>query len=105
MSRVVVVAPLREDARETARLLVEKGPPFDLRATALDRHQVHLTDREVVFVFEGSDARAAVESLVGDPGIWKAAPAWRGCLAGRPRIADETFAWARNAAPGRTRPI
>jgi hypothetical protein len=96
MSRIVVVAPLRENARDRARRLVEQGPPFDLPASALDRHHVHLTDREVIFVFEGPDARAAVEQVVGEPGVWKAASEWRACLAGRPRIADETFEWARD---------
>jgi len=95
MSSVVVVAPLREGARETARLLIESGPPFDPGSTALTRHQVFLTDREVVFVFEGVEARSAVEHLVGDPGVWKAATAWRECLAGRPRLAEETYTWTR----------
>lgn len=101
MSRVVVVAPLKEGARETARLLIEEGPPFDPGATSLVRHHVYLTDREVVFAFEGPEARATVERLVGDPGVWKAATAWRDCLAGRPRIAEETFAWARAGSEGR----
>lgn len=54
-----------------------------------------LTDREVVFLFEGEDARKTVEELVGDPGIWRAATAWRECLDGRPRLADESYVWAR----------
>jgi hypothetical protein len=97
MSFLVVVAPLKEGARETARLLIEGGPPFEPRATSLVRHLVYLTDREVVFVFEGPDAKAAVERLIGDPGVWKAATAWRDCLAGRPRLAEEAFAWSRES--------
>jgi hypothetical protein len=100
MSWVVVVAPLREGARETARLLIESGPPFSPEGTSLTRHHVYLTDRDVVFTFEGPDARAAVEKLVGDPGVWKAATAWRECLAGRPRIAEEIFAWDRSGDVG-----
>jgi hypothetical protein len=46
-----------------------------------------------VFVFEGPDARAAVEHLVGDAEVWQAATAWRDCLAGKPRVADIAFAW------------
>ncbi len=99
MSWVVVVAPLREGARETARLLIEDGPPFALGETSLERHHVHITDREVAFVFVGSDARAAVEGIAGDPGVWRAATAWRECLAGRPRIADEAFSWTREVRP------
>jgi hypothetical protein len=95
MSWVVVVAPLKDGARETARLLIEDGPPFEPKETSLERHHVYLTDREVVFVFVGPNARAAVEGIAGDPGVWRAATAWRECLAGRPRIADEAFAWTR----------
>ncbi len=95
MTRLVVVAPLREGARDAARLLIENGPPFDPQSTSLAAHEVFLTDHEVVFLFEGEDARQTVEGLVGDPGIWKAATAWKECLAGRPRLADEVFRWSR----------
>jgi len=93
--RFVVVAPLREGMRESARLLVAEGPPFDLGATTLSDHEVYLTEREAVFVFTGSHAREELERAVGDPGVWKAAAAWRDCLDGRPRIAEEAFLWER----------
>lgn len=76
-------------------MLIENGPPFDPDRTRLTAHEVFLTDREVVFLFEGEDARKTVEELVGDPGIWRAATAWRECLDGRPRLADESYVWAR----------
>lgn len=97
MTRFVVVVPLKPGARDAARLLIEQGPPFDPDSTALSGHEVFLTDREAVFLFEGEDARKTVEELVGDPGIWRAATAWRECLDGRPRLADETYVWARPA--------
>lgn len=97
MSRIVVVAPLKAGSRDAARLLIENGPPFDPGKTSLTAHEVFLTDREVVFLFEGENARAAVEELVGDPGVWRAATAWRECLDGRPRLADETYVWTRPA--------
>ncbi len=99
MSRIVVVAALREGTRDTARLLIESGPPFDPETTPLLRHDVYLTDHEVVFVFEGPEAKRAVERLVGDPGVLRAAAAWRECLDGRPRIAEPAFAWARPGTP------
>ena len=102
MTWVVVVAPLKDGARETARLLVESGPPFNPEGTSLTRHHVYLTDKEVVFAFQGPDARAAVEGLIGDAGVWKAAVAWRECLAGRPRIAEEVFALDRGETDGAT---
>ena len=95
MNRLVVVAPLREGARESAQLLIADGPPFDLGTSTLEKHEVYVTEREAIFVFEGADPRAEVERLVGDPSVWRAAAAWRECLAGRPRIADEAFTWSQ----------
>lgn len=95
MSRVAVVAPLKDGARERARTLVEQGPPVDLSATSLERHTVFLSDREVVFVFEGPEAKKTVELLAGEPGVWRAATAWQECLAARPRIVEDVYSWAR----------
>ena len=88
-----------EGRGDRARLLMESGPPFDPETTPLLRHDVYLTDHEVVFVFEGPEAKRAVERLVGDPGVLRAAAAWRECLDGRPRIAEPAFAWARPGTP------
>ena len=90
MSRVAVVVPIKPGMYEAAKSLVESGPPFRLEDTPLEGHCVYLTEHEAVFVFEGPDARSAVEHLVGD---WQAATAWRDCLAGKPRVADIAFAW------------
>ena len=96
MSRVAVVVPLRPGAYETARELVEHGPPFRLEDTPLEGHCVYLNEHEAVFVFEGPEARAAVERLVGDAEVWQAATAWRDCLAGKPRVAETAFAWRKD---------
>lgn len=37
---------------------------------------------------------------MGDPGVWRSARAWRECLAGRSRLAEELFAWERAQAAG-----
>ena len=78
-----------------ARLLIESGPPFDPSETPLTGHHVHLTENEVIFAFEGPDAKAAVERLIGEASVLRAATAWRECLAGRPRIAEEIYGWDR----------
>ena len=98
MSRVLVVVPLRPDAVETARRLVDDGPPFALEETTLEVHTVYLTDHEAVFVFEGPDARSIVERLVGEADVWSAATAWRACLAAKPRLAETVYAWRRREA-------
>lgn len=98
MSRFVVVAPLRAGARAGALTLLADGPPFDPAGTSLERHDVFVTDREVVFLFEGPEARDAVQTLAGDPAVWRAGAKWSELLAGRPRIADDAFAWTRQGA-------
>jgi hypothetical protein len=95
MSRLVVVFPLTEGARGRARELLAAGPPFELGDTAFDRHEVFLTEREVVFVFEARGESATLQVPADDPELWKAAAAWRECLAGRPRKAEVAFTWER----------
>jgi hypothetical protein len=91
--RVVVVAPLREGAREVARMLLEAGPPFDPAGVGLRAHEVLLTEAEAVFVFEGEDAGSIVEELVGRAEVWEAAREWRDWLAERPRVAEQAYVW------------
>ena len=98
MSTIVVVAPLKYGSYAEAKALVQTGPPFDPERTPLVRHEVYLTGNEAVFVFEGSDARLAVQDLIGDTSVWSAALAWRRHLAGRPRVAELAFEWRREAA-------
>ena len=93
--RVVVVVPIRRGTADRARALVEQGPPFDPGEGPFDRHQVFVTEREVVFLFEGPDVTRAAERLLREPSVWKAAAAWRACLAGPPRLAEEGYGWTR----------
>jgi hypothetical protein len=95
-SRLVVVAPLKDGMRERAAELIEDGPPFEPEGNALAGHEVYVTDREVVFVFEAEQPRAALEELAGDPSVWRAARAWREILAGRPRLAQQAYGWSRS---------
>jgi hypothetical protein len=90
---VAVVVPIRRGAAETARRLVEEGPPFDIERLGLERHHVFVSEREVVFFFEGDSATAAVEALSRSPRVLNAAVRWRGILGGRPRVAEERFGW------------
>jgi hypothetical protein len=94
-SRFVVVVPLRDGKREEARRILGGGPPFDPETTTLERHHVFLTDREVVFIFEGPHAKETVQELASEPAMWKLAASWHGVLAGRPRLAEDVFDWSR----------
>ena len=96
MSRLVVVAPLKDGMRDRAAELIAAGPPFEPEGTALAGHEVYLTEREVVFLFEAEQPRAALEELAGDPSVWRAAGTWREILAERPRIAQQAYGWSRS---------
>jgi hypothetical protein len=61
----------------------------------LERHHVFVSEREVVFIFEGDSATAAVEALSRSPRALDAAVRWRRILGGRPRLAEERFGWTR----------
>jgi hypothetical protein len=92
---VAVVVPIRRGTAESARRLVEAGPPFDVEDLGLERHHVFLSEREVVFFFEGDSAAAVVDALSRSPRVLKAAARWRSILAGPPRLAEERFGWTR----------
>lgn len=92
-----MVAPIKPGAADVARRLIEERPPFDLERLGLQRHHVLVSEREVVFFFEGEDATAIVEALSRSPAVLKAAVRWRSVLAGRPRLAQEQFGWVRPA--------
>ncbi len=96
-TRVAVVVPIRRGTAEAARRLVEEGPPFDVERLGLERHHVFVSEREVVFLFEGDGASAAVDALSRSPRVLNAAVRWRGILGGRPRLAEEQFGWTRTS--------
>ena len=91
--RVTLIVPLKKGKLEDAEALVAAGPPFDPAAQGLVRHEVFLTDREALFLFEGPRAREVVQRLARDPDAWRAAVRWRGVLAGAPRLARPAYAW------------
>jgi hypothetical protein len=95
MSRLVLVVPLRAGTAERARELLAEGPPFEPDTTELERHEVYLTDREAVFVFEAPGDTSPLRLEAGNPTLRTAAAAWRELMAGRPRKAETAFSWVR----------
>jgi hypothetical protein len=95
MVRLVVIVPLKEGKQARVRELLDSGPPFDLEGTAFDRHAVHLTDREAVFVFETQGPSSTLELPGEETELWRAAEAWSECIAEQPRVARTAFAWQR----------
>jgi hypothetical protein len=101
VSKIVVVAPLKAGSLPRAKELLADGPPFALADSRFDAHEVFLTEREVVFVFEGPGSNAETLTLSAeDPAIARAASAWAECLDGRPRLARSAFSWNRENASG-----
>jgi hypothetical protein len=95
LRHVSIVVPIKADAREQVRRLIQAGPPFDPSLLPLERHHVFLGDREVVFVFESPNIRGLIVRLIQHPQLWNAASAWKEHLSGRPRIAEEEYEWSR----------
>lgn len=97
-ARIAVVLPLKPGAQERARLLIAHGPPFEPASASFEHHHVFLNEQEVIFVFEGPEVKRAVRELARKPSVWKAGAAWRECLAGRPRLAEERYSWTRSSS-------
>jgi hypothetical protein len=97
---LVVVLPLKPGATEEVRALLDAGSPFDPAAIeGLERHEVFLTDSEVVFLFESSLSADALAALLSNSEIWQAAAAWQEHVAGPPRIAESMFSWSQADEP------
>jgi hypothetical protein len=90
---VGIVVPLRKRALADAAALIEQGPPFDLAALGIERHDVLLSEREVIFLFEGAQLAETMQQLLRDPSVWQAASGWSRLIAGRPRLTEQRFGW------------
>jgi hypothetical protein len=89
--RVAIVVPLRHGSVEQVRALLAEGPPFDVAAQGLSRHDVFLASEEAVFVLEGRDVHEILWRAIGEPGFWQAGKAWRGYTAGAPWLSSGPF--------------
>jgi hypothetical protein len=90
---VGIVVPLRKRALAEAAVLIEQGPPFDPAALGIERHDVLLSEREVIFLFEGRQLAETMQRLLRDRSVWQAASGWSRVIAGRPRLAEQRFGW------------
>jgi hypothetical protein len=98
---LVVVLPLRPGARDLARELLRRGPPFDPDEAGLERHQAFVSDTEAIFLFE-AEAGQAVGRLADNASIWEAAAGWTELVAGPPRLAEGVYSWLRPHPPDET---
>lgn len=89
--RVAIVVPLRHGCVESVRALLAQGPPFDVGAQGLARHEVFLTPDQAVFVFEGREVHEVLWRAIAEPGFWPAGRAWRNYAAGPPWLSSGPF--------------
>jgi hypothetical protein len=96
-SGVARVVPIRRGTAEAARRLVEEGPPFDVERLGLERHHVFVSEREVVFFFEGDSATAAVDALSKEPECAEGGGALARHSRRQPWLAEDRFGWTRTS--------
>ncbi|MEX2646029.1 MAG: CBS domain-containing protein [Gaiellaceae bacterium] len=100
MNRVAVIARFSPEQAELVKSLLAAGPPYDLADTAIDRHAVFLSSREVAFVFEGPEVEWEVEDVADDffnPEVRAALTEWRTLLEEEPHIGRPIFVWERGS--------
>ena len=90
VEKAAIVVPLRPGSRSEVEGLLRNGPPFEPERLGLVRHEVYVSDDEVIFVFQGLPSMFA-ERLAEDDSFWNAATAWRPLVRGRARLADSAY--------------
>ena len=97
MGRIAITVRLKPGAEPEARRLLAQGPPFDPDRFGFDRHDVYLTGREVVFVFDGPAVETRLPALAAHLRGSDASTSWAR-LFESPQIADEAYHWVRKEA-------
>jgi hypothetical protein len=96
LRRVIVRVPVDPEHVERVRALVRRGPPYDLNEVpGLERHEVYVTDRDALFLFEGTDPGLAVERVMRDARVWSALEDWDDHVTGRPSVVEPDYTWSR----------
>jgi hypothetical protein len=90
MERVVLIAPLKPGARDQAIELIERSTSGE-QEQATQRVGIFLSDREVVFFFEGHAAAAAVREFVNDPVRSSMLSPWLPLFDGPLHVAHESY--------------
>ncbi len=94
MSRIAIVLPLRRGARARAEQVLEQGAPFDPEAAGLERHEILVTDDEVIFLFEAPE-QGILDGFVAEAPAWALAVPWKDLAVAAPRFAKTAYAWRR----------
>jgi len=95
MGHFLITVRVRRGSSQAVRRILREGPPFDLEETSLERHLVFLAGNELVFLFEGPHAQEEAGRLLAHPTALAQASRLAPLLAGRPRMPEEVFSWAK----------
>jgi hypothetical protein len=92
---VVVTAQIRPGRRAALAATLAEGPPFDLAAEGITRHQAFLGEHELVLVFEGDNVAADVRRLAASlPLIEMTRLA---TMVSSPAVLSESYEWTAAA--------
>ncbi len=97
---VILLACEKVRPRRSAQILRE-GPPFDIAETSLERHEVFISEGEVVFLFEGTHAEEEARRLMVGRSVIARVGRLGVHIDGEPCLPGEVFSWERPAATRR----
>jgi hypothetical protein len=98
MERIVLVARLRDGARQRAHELAASPLPNDPAADGFSRVAVFLSEREIVFMFEADSAESIVRRILNDPVQSTAITPWLPLFDGPLHRTEEAYYWQSREA-------
>jgi hypothetical protein len=96
VERVVVIARLNPEGRDRALELIAQHQAGHYISTEFERQAIFLAEGEVVFFFEGPDARKKLQSIINDPVRSTYLSHWLPFFDGPLHAAPETYYWERS---------
>ena len=93
MDQVVLLARLKDGARERAEQLLTDEARANAPEDAFERGTIFLTDSEVVFLLQGANAAEACRAILNDPARSTVITPWLPLFEGPLHQAREAYSW------------
>jgi hypothetical protein len=93
LNRIAFVVPLAPGMRKLAADAVAEGPPFNPLDVGISSHEVLLSEREAIFVFELEAGVDSLERILASDEFWTVVGWWEHIADGRPQIAEVAYEW------------
>ena len=90
----MLVARLKDGARERAEQLLTPEARADAPENAFERGTIFLSDAEVVFLLEGADAAQAARAVLDDPVRSTVITPWLPLFDGPLHRVHEAYSWS-----------